>query len=497
MREKVEEDADQKSRANPSIEFEKGCIFLDKWLIIRKLDKKNSEGLLKYMVADKEMKVFGTLWIEKDFAESGNLAFIIDFLRKQDIQGNASFFLTIIDSGLLNEDVMFMVTVERPGPTLEQCLSCSRNMKKNDILTPKCLSIVALDILQIIEVIASSGYSLRNISLQKWRMDTRTRKFYLWDLTDIAYLYDRRFVNGKFQNTELFWTGTINFAPIAFHNKGIEHRMSELDMIESLYYFMFQYGLGELPWESCKEDEKLLAQKESCIRYGPVQKLSYSKNDEITDEQMLEIVLQNICDFIKQSALLLEKLKNVPARDGYYLPNGYRAGALVTPVPYESMYHILRSLAQSAYQKHYSNFRDIVFDWEVQMEETDHNKSIVKYLEIKRKYALAEAQRKILNARKAHYAVIIQQQRAERKIAEIEVKRYLGETEPVGEKERSSKTPVKKAEKRRRGRPITRVSKKEERNSDSCPEQPALAANKTRKKYVSKRPRRSTASANK
>ncbi|CAI2352875.1 unnamed protein product [Caenorhabditis sp. 36 PRJEB53466] len=102
-----------------------------------------------------------------------SLANQVEFLHKQYSLGNSHRFTSLLDCGLINNHDYFMVLQNRPGPTLKALLEAAPSAQ----LAPTSAAFIAIDLISTAELLASTGYVLRNFDAKQWKFDVKSRMF--------------------------------------------------------------------------------------------------------------------------------------------------------------------------------------------------------------------------------------------------------------------------------------------------------------------------------
>ncbi|CAI5450709.1 unnamed protein product [Caenorhabditis angaria] len=360
-----------------------------------------------YQVSDMKKEVYGTMYAEKLKEDrSSTIGSCLDFLIEQQAMGNGYKFVTVIDSKMIEEDWIYMITQFRPGPSLEQLINCQKSGGKFD---PVTCTFFAIDMLQAIETIIESGHVLQSFEKSHWRFDVNSRIFYLSDISDLAVCTDRRanvFRKKLKKNPQLFsgasaslnWKGDIKYAPISFIEDGKDHRMSEMDMLEVAIYVFYDLVSGKLPWETSQDLDKILKMKEEFLDYRRLQ----------CNDSGFNIVLRNMVERLKQAKIEEVRLASKPTMFGAWCPHGLRGPAQSSAFNYDKMHKDFRQLITN-HQPKTINFRDAMLCFEVELKIEDMSENVRKKLERKELLRMLKEQKEEMRREEAlieHYSVM-------------------------------------------------------------------------------------------
>ncbi|CAB3397304.1 unnamed protein product [Caenorhabditis bovis] len=166
-------------------------LFLEKWIILKQLEC--HESVYCYLVCDKSIKNFGKLSLCVSEFDWSPLDIQLDFLVK--------------------------VCYDVEGVSLEDCLKCE---PEDEVVYLNTIVLLAIDIIQTLEILISTGYVLRDFDVSDWKFNTKSRMIYLANLSNIGVLTDKRYSNGVFKKStsnefDCGWLGDFLYAPRKFH----------------------------------------------------------------------------------------------------------------------------------------------------------------------------------------------------------------------------------------------------------------------------------------
>lgn len=397
-------------------------VFQDKWIILKKVEKRGEAHC--YQVCDKKIQNFGILYLEIGTDNITSISDQVDFSMQQFSLGYSHRFTNVIDSNIINNHVFYMVTRIRPGPSLDRLLDCLPNGK----MSPLTASFIAIDIFSVFELLNSSGFVLRNFDAKQWKLDVKTRMFYLDDTTDITVSSDKRhraideihILNAE--SLLLHWTSTdLSYAPVSFIVNGEMHRMTELDQFEVLIYVIWDWVHGSLPWKKSKSQHKTLQMKKEFLENIPDVMLEF-KNEQ---DHWFNTAIRNLGEHLKTARLAQEKLEKQAVRGGAWCPNGPRAGALLSIINYRRIIEDFHKIVCSGRSEWSIYWRDVKMDWDVEMTLSREQKSLLK------KYEERQASLKIadewqrLCATRQHYTIMKEHVEHEKEKNQIAIDQYL------------------------------------------------------------------------
>lgn len=398
-------------------------VFNEKWIIVKKVENRGTCHC--YQVCDKAFKVFGILYIEiGDKTNINTITSQIEFSLQQFVLGYSHRFTNVIDSNIINNHVFYMVQKIRPGPTIHQLLSCL----KTERMSPITASFLAIDILSVMELLNSSGHVLRNFDSKQWKLDIKTRTFYLDDVTDITVSSDKRhrsFDEIHILNAEtldLAWTSSdILYAPVSYIINGPMHRMSELDILEMFLYILSDWTRGKLPWRNSKDQQRTLELKKQFLEAIP-NPLEEPANEQHT---WFNTAVRNIAEHLKVARRVQEKLEKQAVRGGAWCPNGPRAGALLSIINYRRLIEDFHKIVCNGKPEWSLHWRDVKMDWDNEVELTDDQKQYVKKYEKRQKCVEIADEWQRLRATRMHYTIMKEHGDTEKEKNQIAIDRYL------------------------------------------------------------------------
>uniref|UniRef100_A0A8R1E0L9 Protein kinase domain-containing protein n=1 Tax=Caenorhabditis japonica TaxID=281687 RepID=A0A8R1E0L9_CAEJA len=400
--------------------FKPKQVFDNKWIIMKNSGKRGDAHC--YDVSDKKGKEFGKLYVEVSEEGVGNIVNQIEFAHKQFSLGNSHRFPSILDVGIINNHIYYMVLLNRPGPTMSALFEMSMNF------SPITVAFIAFDLISVAELLTSSGYVLRYFDPKQWKFDVKSRTFFLADLTDVIVISDKRYrlfsesLFGSGDNGDLQWNNfnDVTYAPIAFHSDGINHRMSEFDMLESLLYVIYKLARGNLPWQHLTNEQKIMEMKVTFMNCPP--EMDRIESDE---ELWLDTAFRNITEYMKLARKTQEKLEKLPVRDGAWCPNGARAGALLSTIKYCEILDDFHRVVISGRPVWSVYWRDVKLDWDREISQTQ------KALDLLRKVEKREISWEVIRetARLAgireHYTIMQEHDDAETRLNSTLIQKYL------------------------------------------------------------------------
>ncbi|GMR61364.1 hypothetical protein PMAYCL1PPCAC_31559, partial [Pristionchus mayeri] len=230
------------------LRFKKGSFFIGLYKIIHLISIDESKGATYVVYRNKYELILRVNFIQRDDMEQLNTE--LKFLEMMELNSAQHFFSTIFDLGYVNkhqaDGVQYYAYIYRGGPTIERCHSiCDRKV------SPGSLDRIAGQIVKIFEQLCGHGYRLLSFSLEDFNIDARSRNVYLSNHTDIVKVYDREEtvdVTDPTERRRTAWEGSLDFAPIKWHQLEDAHMMSERDTVESLIYMLIYMHKGALPW---------------------------------------------------------------------------------------------------------------------------------------------------------------------------------------------------------------------------------------------------------
>ncbi|EFP00057.1 hypothetical protein CRE_19084 [Caenorhabditis remanei] len=406
-------------------------VFAKKWIIIKKLDKRGAAHC--YQVCDTSFKIFGVLYLETGNDNVTSIANQVEFSLQQFSLGYSHRFTNVIDSNIINNHLFYMVQRTRPGPTLETLLKCIRSDDDRLKVSSITASFIAIDIISILELLNSSGHVLRNFDTKQWKLDVKTRMFYLDDITDVQVSSDKRhrsideihIINAETLN--LAWTSNdILYAPIEFIVNGEMHRMSELDQLEMLIYILFDWTRGKLPWKNSKCQQRTLEMKRDFLENFPD---PLEKFEEPVDH-WFSTALHNLADHLKVAKIAQAKLEKQAVRGGAWCPKGPRAGALLSIINYRRIVEDFQKIVCSGRPEWSVYWRDIKLDWDKEVELTPEQSSFLQKYEKRQKCLEVVDERARLDAIRVHYSVMEEHGKFEREKNQISIEQYLRGGDP-------------------------------------------------------------------
>ncbi|EGT35569.1 hypothetical protein CAEBREN_06798 [Caenorhabditis brenneri] len=416
-------------------------LFMKKWIILKKVEKRGNAHC--YQVCDKGCKIFGILHLEIGEDNITSIPSQVEFSLQQFSQGYSHRFTTVIDSNIINNHVFYMVTRIRAGPRIDQLLNCL----KEERMTPLTASFMAIDILTVMELLNSSGHVLRNWDARQWKMDARTRTFYLDDTSDITVSSDKRnrsideihILNAE--TLHLHWTSQdLSYAPVSYIINGPMHRMSELDMFETFIYVIYEWVRGKLPWKNSKSEQRTLEMKKEFLEHVP------DVMEEFTGDpdHWFNTAIHNLGDHLKLARQAEERFEKMSVRGGAWCPNGPRAGALLsiviqisnqtsgqtdTPLFFQINYRRIiedfHKIVCNGKPEWSMYWRDAKLDWESDEPLTPSQKRFLEKYENRLKSQEIADEWQRLRATRAHYTVMEEHARMEREKNQIAIDRYL------------------------------------------------------------------------
>ncbi|CAB04156.3 piRNA biogenesis factor prde-1 [Caenorhabditis elegans] len=383
-------------------------LFNGKWIILEKKEKRGAAYC--YLVCDKPCKKFGILYLEIGEDNVTTIANQVDFYHQQSSLGYSHRFSALIDAGIINNHVFFMVVRIRAGPTLHDLLKCL----SSDKMSVTTASFLAVDMISAIEILSASGWVLRNFDSKQWMLDIKTRQFYLADATDITVSSDKRHRAideihlRTAESIDLHWkTGDLIYAPRSFVDRDQSHRMTELDMMEMMLYVLYDWTHGKLPWKSSKSRERIMEMKELFIENLQKEPEETNKVEQQIDVDVwFDIALRNFAKHLKVAKEEQEKLEKLPVRGGAWCPKGPRAGAQISTVNYRGIIDDFYKIVCSGRPAWALHWRDVMLDWDRKLENTpETSKMFEAYEKHQRSLEISEEWER-LQATREHYTVM-------------------------------------------------------------------------------------------
>uniref|UniRef100_A0A1I7UER3 Protein kinase domain-containing protein n=1 Tax=Caenorhabditis tropicalis TaxID=1561998 RepID=A0A1I7UER3_9PELO len=397
-------------------------LFVDKWIILKKVEKRGKAHC--YQVCDKSIQNFGILYLEQGEDNVTSLSTQLDFSLQQFSLGYSHRFTNVIDANVINNHVFYMVLRIRPGPSVDRLLRLVQTK-----MSPITVSFIAIDILTVFELMNASGYVLRNFDPKQWKLDTKTRMFYLDDTTDIGVSSDKRhrsideihILNAE--TLDLHWTsGDLSYAPISYIINGPMHRMTELDMFEMFIYLIWDWARGgTLPWKDSKSEQRTLEMKKEFLETIP------SVMEEFKDEHdhWFNTAINNLGSHLKVAKKAQEKLERQAVRGGAWCPNGPRAGALLSIINYRRLIEDFHKIVRKGRPEWTVHWRDAKLDWDTEVELNDQQKSMITRWEMRQQSAQLVDEWQRLRAAREHYIIRKEHAETEQEKNQIAIDRYL------------------------------------------------------------------------
>jgi serine/threonine protein kinase len=184
----------------------------------------------------------------------------------------------IANMKVIKHDNKKILMMDLLGPSLETLLS------KNKKFGIKTVTLLAIQMIEIIKHIHNSGYIHRDIKPDNFVIGNDDQnKLYCIDF-GLAKKYMRNNEHIKFSSKKKF-CGTARYASIAAHS---QEEQSRKDDLESIGYILVYLYKGKLPWQGIKEKDKHK-------RY----KLIGEKKKEVTEEELCKNMPKEFMVFLK------------------------------------------------------------------------------------------------------------------------------------------------------------------------------------------------------
>ncbi|UMM37993.1 hypothetical protein L5515_009584 [Caenorhabditis briggsae] len=401
-------------------------VFADKWIILKKLNKRNNSHC--YQVCDKAVKNFGVLYLEQGVDNVTSIPLQVELLTKMYSNGYSHRFNQILDTGIINNSVYWMITRIRAGPTLKQLLECSENP---GIISSKTASFIACDILSVIELLNSSSHVLRDFNAEQWKFDVQTRMFYLDDISDVGMSSDKRHLLideihlKTARELNLSWKYTdcssLKYAPCSFLINGSQmHQMTEFDEFEMLIYILYDLTRGELPWTHLKCQQTMLEMRRDFLTDIPNLK---DLTDKKSPDYWFAMSLNNLAEHLKKAERVQDTLEKQAVRGGAWCPKGPRAPALLSIINYRRLIEDFQKIVRDGKPEYDIHWRDVALDWDKDADESQMRQ--IEKLELLRKSEELAEEWKRLEAIREHYEIMEEDGELEREKNRLSIDRFL------------------------------------------------------------------------
>ncbi|CAO4382020.1 unnamed protein product [Caenorhabditis nigoni] len=401
-------------------------VFVDKWIILKKLKKRNNSHC--YQVCDKAVKNFGVLYLEQGEDNVTSIPLQVELLTKMYSNGYSHRFNQILDTGIINNSVYWMITRIRPGPTLKKLLECSGTP---GVISSKTASFIACDILSTIELLNSSSHVLRDFNTEQWKLDVETRMIYLDDVSDVGMSSDKRHLLideihlKTARELNLSWKYTdcssLKYAPCSFLIHGSEmHQMTEFDEFEMLIYILYDLTRGKLPWTDLKCQQAMLEMKRDFLSEIPNLK---DLTDKKSADYWFAMSLNNLAEHLKTAEKVQDTLEKQAVRGGAWCPKGPRAPALLSIINYRRLIEDFQKIVCNGQPEWDVHWRDVHLDWEKEADESQMRQ--IEKLELLRKSEELAEEWKRLEAIREHYEIMEEDGLLEREKNRLSIDRFL------------------------------------------------------------------------